>query len=132
VLAMFKAPATPLLTVDSFRWNPHGLPDEVHARIAAESLREATEEHNVRLVRMDKREFYRTYHGPPPGLVFLDADHGYQSTRADIRWAQSAGAAIICGHDHRDEFPGVIRAVAECGGAETIVGSLFVMRPPTP
>lgn len=129
VLAMFKDPATPLVTVDSFRWNPHGLPDEVHAQITAESLREAMEEHNVRLARMDKGEFYRTYDGPPPGLVFLDAHHSYESTRDDIRWAQSAGAAIICGHDHRDKFPGVIRAVEECGGAETVVGSVFVMRP---
>lgn len=130
VLALFKARETPLVTVDSFRWNPHGLPDELHARITADALREATEEHNVRLVRMDKGEFYRTYSGPPPGMVFLDAHHSYESTREDIRWAQSAGAAIICGHDYREKFPGVIRAVEECGGAETVVGSVFLMRTP--
>ncbi len=127
VLALFKARETPLVTVDSFRWNPHGLPRTLHATLTREILRDAIESHNVRLLQMDKREFYQRYTGPPPGLVFLDANHGYESTREDILWAQSVGAEIVCGHDHREKFPGVIRAVEECGGAEQVVGSLFVM-----
>lgn len=131
ILALFKARETPLITVDSFRWNPHGLPRPLHARITREVLADAIEHHNVRLMEMAKGEFYRTYDGPPPGLVFLDANHGYESTKEDILWAQSAGAAIVCGHDHRDKFPGVKRAVEECGGAEQIVGTVFVMNPRT-
>jgi predicted O-methyltransferase YrrM len=128
VLAMFKAPGTPLITVDSFRWNPHGLRRPMHAAITREVLREAIDEHDVRLMEMDKGEFYRTYVGPSPGLVFLDAHHGYESTLEDIRWAQSAGAEIVCGHDYREQFPGVIRAVEECGGAEQVVGTVFVLK----
>lgn len=127
VLAMFKAPETPLVTVDSFRWNPHGLPPRVHSAITREILRDACEHHNVRIMEMDKDAFYQRYDGPAPGLVFLDANHGYQSTKRDIEWAFSAGAEIVCGHDYRDTFPGVIRAVEECGGAAEVVGSLFVM-----
>lgn len=129
VLAMFKAPETPLITVDSFRWNPHGLPRRVHSAITREILRDACDRHNVRIVEMDKDAFYRQYDGPAPGLVFLDANHDYESTKRDIEWAMSAGAEIVCGHDYRDRFPGVIRAVAECGGASEIVGSVFVMNP---
>lgn len=128
VLAMFKAPETPLVTVDSFRWNPHGLPRALHAAITREILRDAVDRHGVRLVQSDKAEFYRGYRGPAPGLVFLDANHGYESTKEDILWAQSVGAEIVCGHDYREKFPGVIRAVEECGGAERIVGSVFVMK----
>jgi len=129
VLATFKARATPLITVDSFRWNPHGLPPRVHSSITRENLRDACAGHNVRIMEMDKDAFYRTYDGPAPGLVFLDANHGYESTKRDIEWAMSSGAEIVCGHDHRDRFPGVIRAVEECGGASEIVGSIFVMNP---
>jgi len=127
VLAMFKTRETPLITVDSFRWNPHGLPRSVHAAITREILRDAIAEHNVRLLQMDKGEFYERYAGPPPGLVFLDANHGYESTKEDILWAQSVGAEIVCGHDYREKFPGVIQAVEECGGAEQVVGTVFVM-----
>lgn len=128
VLALFKAPETPLITVDSFRWNPHGLPRRLHAAITRHILRDAIEEHHVTLVQADKGEFYRGYDGPPPGLVFLDANHGYESTKEDILWARSVGAEIVCGHDYREKFPGVIRAVEECGGAEQVVGTVFVMK----
>lgn len=127
VLATFKAEGTPLITVDSFRWNTYGFSRGFHARVTAEILRELTEHHHVRLLQMDKREFYATYDGPPPGLVFLDAKHSFESTREDILWAKTVGAEIVCGHDYKDQFPGVIQAVAECGGAERVVGSVFVL-----
>jgi hypothetical protein len=61
-------------------------------------------------------------------MVFLDADHSYESTKQDILWAQRVGAKIICGHDYSSRFPGVVRAVEECGGVERIVGSVFLLR----
>ncbi len=92
------------------------------------NLSDAIERFNVSQVRMDKGEFYSSYHGDAPSLVFLDACHSYESTRADILWARSVNANVICGHDsdgHR--WPGVVKAVNECGGYSGLVDSLFVM-----
>ena len=128
VITLFKSQTTPLFTVDSFRWNPLGLRPAKHAEITRAVLADAIAKHNVMLYEMDKRRFYAEYREGPPGLVFLDANHGYASTLEDIRWAQSVGSQIICGHDHSAKFPGVIRAVKECGGAESVVESVFVLR----
>jgi len=129
IIATFKRPETRLITVDSFRWNPHGLTRRQHESITREVLKDLGN-HNVQLVNSDKADFYRDYRGPAPGLVFLDANHGYQSTLDDLRWATSIGSAIISGHDYKEKFPGVIRAVADSGGLGELVGSLFVLQPP--
>jgi predicted O-methyltransferase YrrM len=130
VLALFKPPTAKLITVDSFSWNPHGLTRRHHARLTRALLAEAVHGHNVELREMDKATFYATYpaEGRPPSMVFLDADHSYESTKQDILWAQRVGAKIICGHDYSSRFPGVVRAVEECGGVERIVGSVFLLR----
>ncbi|MGH7468276.1 MAG: class I SAM-dependent methyltransferase [Longimicrobiales bacterium] len=130
VLTLFKPPTTRLITVDSFRWNPHGLARQDHARITREVLAEAIRFHNVQLCEMDKTHFYATYSGGPPGMVFLDANHSYESTRQDILWARKVGAAVICGHDYSSRFPGVVQAVEESGGAEIVVGTVFLLRLP--
>lgn len=60
-------------------------------------------------------------------LVFIDADHNYESVKADIAaWRGSLKpGGIMCGHDYEGdlygEFPGVTRAVNEAFGAENIV-----------
>jgi predicted O-methyltransferase YrrM len=127
VLIMFKPVETPLITVDSFRWNPHGLTREQHARITKRLIAEAANQYNVQLCQMDKSDFYASYSAAAPGLVFLDANHSYESTSQDIHWAKKAGAGIICGHDYSNRFPGVIRAVVENGGVAEIVDTLYVM-----
>ena len=63
-------------------------------------------------------------------MVFLDADHGYEATKADIAWAQKVGAAIISGHDYGDHCPGVGRAVEEAGGAACHAGGVWALRSP--
>jgi len=128
LITLFKAPETPLITVDSFRWNPHGLTPDQHSRITTESLEEAIRDYSVTLCEMDKAVFQSSYDGPSPGVVFLDANHSYQSTKQDIRWAQSVGAHVICGHDYSPRFPGVIKAVEECGGIEDMAESLWLLR----
>ena len=62
-------------------------------------------------------------------LVFLDADHSYDATVADIHWARSAGADVVCGHDYQPDWPGVIQAVDEAGGCARKVESLWVLAP---
>jgi len=125
VLAILKAPETRLITVDCFRWNPFGLSRKQHAEVTRTILSDAGSSSNIELLQMDKADFYSSYSDDPPGLVFLDANHSYESTLEDIDWARSVGAEIIAGHDYSPRFPGVIRAVDDSGGASRIVGTLF-------
>ncbi len=117
-----------LITVDRFSWNPCGLSPDQHRRITSLVLADAIECHEVELLDMDKQEFYRSYDGPPPAMVFLDADHSYEATMQDIKWARSVGAKVVCGHDYCEKSPGVIQAVDESGGVAEIVKSLWVLR----
>jgi hypothetical protein len=124
-IALFKHRDTPLITVDNFRWNPFGLTRAQHAALTREILADVIAYHNLTLCEMDKEDFYRAYDGGTPGLVFLDANHGYESTKRDIEWARDSGARVICGHDYSPSFPGVVRAVNECGGVRRVVGTIF-------
>jgi predicted O-methyltransferase YrrM len=131
VLARAKHPGQRLITVDNYCWNPLGLSPEAHARATASVLQDAVKTQNVEVVRADKDDFYRNYDGPPPALFFCDADHEYEPTLCDLRWARDAGADLICGHDyHPARHPGVVRAVTDLGGAREIRGTVFVLAGP--
>ena len=125
IIALFKQPQTKLVTVDSFRWNPFGLTCKQHGDLTRDILSDEVQNSNVQIRDVDKNEFYAGYSDGPPGLVFLDANHSYESTKADLVWARKVGAALVCGHDYSQKFPGVMKAVQECGGAKKVVGTLF-------
>ncbi len=128
VISLFKQRQQPLITVDNYCWNPLGISPDVHYEITKNRLAEVVANHNARLLRMDKNDFYRTYDGPPPALFFCDADHSYEATKRDITWAQSVGASIICGDDYDlASEPGVKRAVDELGGPRQLADGLFVL-----
>jgi hypothetical protein len=128
VITLFKAPSQPLITVDNYSWNSLGITPEAHFTATRMRLAEATKDYNVQQLRMDKDEFYRTYDGAQPALFFCDADHGYEATKADLVWAKSVNAEIICGDDYSPtKFPGVVQAVEEMGGAKKVVDELFVL-----
>jgi hypothetical protein len=124
-MALWKSPAQRIITVDNYCWNPWRLSSDLHFALAAQVLFSAVASHGVEQVRMDKAEFFRAYRGPAPALVFLDAWHTYKETKADILWARSARASIICGHDYCEQFPGVVQAVDEFGGPTRLRGSLW-------
>jgi predicted O-methyltransferase YrrM len=128
VMTLFKDPARELITVDAYVWNPLGLPPDAHHHATAAVLADAVQEHRVRLVREDKDAFYARYAGASPALVFLDADHGFEATRADIAWARRAGAGMIALHDYADHSPDVVRAVDAAGGPTRVVGTIAVLR----
>lgn len=48
-------------------------------------------------------------------VVFIDADHSYESVRDDIEhWGeQVVDGGILAGHDRQGDYPGVVRAVNE-------------------
>jgi hypothetical protein len=128
VMACFKDRDRELITVDNYSWNPLHLAPEVHYRITASVLSEAVDKFNVKQVRMGKDEFYSTYHGKRPALVFIDAIHTYEATKADIAWGKSVNAGIICGHDFdKEKSRGVVQAVHECGGPRQVVETLWVL-----
>jgi predicted O-methyltransferase YrrM len=127
VMVLRKSPGRELITVDDYSWNPLGLPADVHRRCTADALAEAVREHNVRIVCRDKADFYADYSDGPPSLVFLDAVHSYEQTRADLAWARRIGASVICAHDYGPAHPGVRQAVDEAGGPKQLVRTLAVV-----
>ena len=128
VMTLFKHPEQQLITVDNYCWNPLGLsPDAQHAT-TRNRLKEASADFSVQVLRMDKEAFYRSYQGPAPAVFFCDADHSYEATKADILWARSVGASVICGDDYDHPFQrGTAQAVDELGGPARLAGGLFVM-----
>ena len=126
-IALAKAADQKIITVDLYCWNPWGFTPDVHEALAAQMLHYLVESGQVERVRMDKNEFFASYQGTAPAMVFLDAVHDYEETMKDIQWARSAGARIIAGHDYCDEFPGVKQAVDESGGPRQLAGTVWVL-----
>lgn len=63
-------------------------------------------------------------------VIYLDADHIYESVRADLEfWHQHlAGSGILCGDDFSMDFPGVVKAVREfssCCGCKVFAFGKF-------
>jgi hypothetical protein len=128
VMTLAKQPAQRLITVDNYSWNPLGITPQAHFETTSNRLAEATRDFSVTIQRQDKNEFYRTYSGPPPALFFCDADHSYEATKADLLWAKSVGATIICGDDYDHPVQrGTAQAVDELGGPRQLAGGLFVL-----
>jgi hypothetical protein len=126
-IALAKAPQQTIITVDLYCWNPWGLAPDVHEALTAQMLHYLVQRGHVERIRMDKNEFYESYRGPAPAMVFLDAVHDYEETCKDIAWAQRAGARIIAGHDYCDEFLGVKQAVDQFGGPQEAAGTVWVL-----
>lgn len=126
-IAAVKSAEQKILAVDNFCWNGWGMtPDEQYSLVQL-SLGYLVETGHVEICRIDKDDFFRTYDGPAPSLVFLDAMHDYKETKKDIIWAKEVGAKIICGHDYCEDFPGVIKVVNEFGGPTRLADRLYVL-----
>lgn len=126
VISMFKPKGQRLITVDNYSWNPLGMSAEAHFYATTQALRQVVADHNVVQLRVDKDEFFKGYRDAKPALFFCDADHKYEATKADLLWARSVGADIICGDDYRPgHHHGVVKAVDELGGPRELVDELF-------
>jgi hypothetical protein len=128
IMTCQKSEDRELVTVDNYSWNPLGLQPDIHFCITEKILSEAMQRFKVRQVRMDKDDFYTSYHGSAPALIFFDAIHTYQATKADILWAKHVNARVVCGHDYnKEKYPGVVEAVNEFGGPREVVETLWVL-----
>jgi Methyltransferase domain len=126
-MALAKSAHQKIITVDLYCWNPWGLSPDAHEALTSQVLHYLTATGHVQRVRMDKNEFFRSYAGPAPAMVFLDAVHNYEETKKDIQWARAVGAKIIAGHEYCDEFPGVKCVVDEFGGPRELCASVWVL-----
>jgi predicted O-methyltransferase YrrM len=126
-LALWKAPGRKIVTVDNYSWNPWGLAPDEHLAVASQVLGYLVRTGHVEQVVADKGAFFRVYDQGPPSLVFLDAVHNYEQTKADLDWARRVGAAAVAGHDYNHLHPEVVRAVDEAGGPRRLCGSVFCL-----
>ncbi len=127
LLASLKSPAKELIAVDNYCWNPFMLPADDHRVITRRTLHYCLEHCRTRLFDGSTDEFYRSYRGPAPSMVFIDADHSYTAAMQDIAWAQTLGVPVIAGHDYQSLHPGVMKAVDEKFGTSFVVfGSVWI------
>lgn len=129
-IALWKSPQKKILTIDNYGWNPLRFSPEMHFRLTSLVLQYLVESGQVEQVRCDKDPWFVGYAGEAPAMVFCDADHSFEATDADIRFALAVGAKVICGHDYSQEHPGTIRAVDAHGGPRGLRGTLWALRTP--
>ena len=111
-LARHSAEGVKIIAVDNFCWNPFGLPKAAHENFTRRILRPWIENGKIDLLAMDSLTF-RDSLKQAPEMVFLDADHRYETVKEEILWAKKIGVKIICGHDYGNKKFGVTKAVDE-------------------
>jgi len=84
-------------------------------------VRGAINSGGVNVIKSDIARFQADYRGSTPSLVFIDADHQFESVKADIEWAVKSGSEVICGHDYSDQWSSVKRAVDQVLGVGNIM-----------
>lgn len=132
LLADTKRADQELITVDNYSWNPFSLPPEHHREFTHSALYYCMKNTALTVVEGTSEEFFGNYSGPAPALVFLDGAHSYDAVVQEIRHAKRLGAAIICGDDYNEAFPGLRKAVhEEFGEGIAIEHSLWSATPGT-
>lgn len=124
-IAEIKRPDQPLISVDNYSWNPFCLPSDHHRAFTRRVLSYCSQHTNLQLYDGTSEDFFRGYRGPTPALVFLDGSHEYAHVLNEIRHAKRLRTHIICGDDHNEAFPGVVRAVAEELGTSVLTDRSF-------
>jgi predicted O-methyltransferase YrrM len=122
--------------VDNWLGTPHDpaqhklYPDAAAAHAEfRRNLRPHIKSGRVRVVRMNS--FDAAWHlmkteavREPFDFVFIDADHSYEAVQMDISaWLPLIRTGgLLAGHDYKDTYPGVQRAVDEAFGARATIG----------
>jgi predicted O-methyltransferase YrrM len=85
----------------------------------------------ARVLRCNSAMAARLFEDKSVEMVFIDADHSYESVLADIRaWLpKMKSGALLAGHDHMSAWPGVERAAREVfGSAYEVQGTSWLHR----
>jgi predicted O-methyltransferase YrrM len=126
LIANYKPNEKKLIAIENFSWNPFGIPPDDHRTITQRVLRYVIDHCNTSIFDGSSRYFQTRYEGEKPSMVFIDADHQYESVKADIAWAVKLGIPIVAGHDYCESHSGVIRAVDEAfPTSKNILGSVW-------
>jgi len=132
-IATWKEPEKELITIDDYSWNPVGMVPLAHRDFTRRCLAYLSSKCRTTLFEGLSTDFYATYKGPVPAMIFIDASHIYEHVLSDIAWAKKAGVPIIAGHDYSKFWPGVRRAVDESFGTNfKVSGTLWSSYPPAP
>jgi predicted O-methyltransferase YrrM len=108
VEAVNSGKAIQICAVDKF--------DHPHAMRDFDAIRTAHDLRNtVHMFVAPSVEAARHFQNGSLDFVFLDADHTYESVKADLAawWPKVRPGGILAGHDFASEFPGVEQAVRE-------------------
>ena len=115
-----------LIGIDNFCWSPVGISPDQSEETLLRMVAEFCPDADIELIRMDKNQFY--YQSTlKPSMIFIDANHSYEETVIDLKWATSTGAPIICGDDYCDSFPGLMKAVDEYGPLKEQSGAFWAL-----
>ena len=80
---------------------------------------------NLTILKGYSTDIAKSFNGNKVDMVFIDAEHTYESCKDDIEAWLPKCTKYICGHDYSDNFPGVKQAVNEKFGKVNIVDSLW-------
>lgn len=132
LLASLKSPEKELIAVENFSWNPFCIPPDDHRVVTCRTLHYCMQHCRTRIFDGSARDFYETYRGPTPSMVFIDGDHSYEGVQADIAWALERGVPVIAGHDYQHTLhQSIVRAVNERFSAGfDLFGSVWIARNP--
>jgi hypothetical protein len=130
LLASLKSPEKELIAVENFSWNPFCIPATDHRVLTRRTLHYCIQHCRTRIFDGSAREFYESYRGPKPSMVFIDGDHSYEGVQTDIRWALERDVPVIAGHDFQASLhEPIVRAVSEQFANEfDLFGTVWVAR----
>jgi hypothetical protein len=80
---------------------------------------------NLTILKGYSTDIAKSFNENKIDMVFIDAEHTYESCKDDIEAWLPKCTKYICGHDYSDNFPGVKQAVNEKFGKVNIVDSLW-------
>lgn len=77
-------------------------------------------------VRTTSRKAAEEVFNTPCDLVYIDANHDYDSVKEDIQLWTPFAAKFICGDDYDAYWPGVMKAVDELYPHRMVYGNLWI------
>jgi precorrin-6B methylase 2 len=80
---------------------------------------------NLEVMKMSSLEAVQQVNGEGFDMVFIDGEHTYENTKADIQAWLPKTRKVICGHDYSEKWPGVIQAVQEIFGEVKVTDSIW-------